>query len=168
MEAPFAPESMRIDNAHLMSLARVWNKPRVLRLQIAVNPRLKSTLARWRPPSNVLEISSTARSRSSRALREIIAHEAAHVLVWERFGHLAQPHGPEWATLMRSAGFEPRATHVRCGQRRRARNGNRVRHFCAVCHFYTFAKRRIPSWRCPNCRSIGLEGMLNVERVSNR
>ena len=159
---------VEIGRAHLATLAGAWKHARVSRLGIAVNPNLRMTLARWIPPSNVLEISASARSRDAGALREIISHEAAHVVVWDRSGHAARPHGPEWAELMRAAGFEPRATLVRCGCRIGGRASVRIRHFCSVCHFSRLAKRRMPRWRCPECRAIGLEGKLGTERVSNR
>ncbi len=154
--------------AHLASLARVWRHARISRLDVTVNPNLRSTLARWMPPSNVLEISARVKSRGAQALREIITHEAAHVVVWDRSGRAVRPHGQEWSALMRAAGSEPRATLVRCGYRIGSRDNVRIRHFCSVCHFSRFAKRRMPRWRCPECRAIGLEGKLEVERVSSR
>lgn len=159
---------VEIGRAQLASLAAAWNHPRISRLGIAVNRNLRSTLARWIPPSNVLEISAAAKSRGTRALREIISHEAAHVVVWNRAGRPARPHGAEWAALMRAAGFEPRATLVRCGHRGGSNDTLRIRHFCTVCHFSKLAKRRMPRWRCPDCFAIGLEGKLTTERVSNR
>jgi predicted SprT family Zn-dependent metalloprotease len=120
------------------------------------------------PPSNALEISVAATSRGARAFREIVSHEAAHVVVWERSSRAARPHGPEWAALMRAAGFEARATLIRCGYQRSAANSVRVRHFCAICHFSRLARRRMPRWRCPECRAIGLEGKLETEKVSSR
>jgi len=158
----------RVGRAQLATLAKIWRHGRVSRLQIAFNVRLRSTVARWVPPSDVLEIGSTVMSRDTQTLREIIAHEAAHVVVWDRSGRAVRPHGPEWAALMRAAGFEPRATLVRCGHRRAEPRGVRVRHFCALCHFSALAKRRMPTWRCPECRAIGLEGILTAERVSGR
>jgi predicted SprT family Zn-dependent metalloprotease len=152
----------------LASLADAWREARISRLDVAVNPNLRSTLARWIPPSNVLEISTAVMSRGARAIREIITHEAAHVVVWNRSGRGARPHGQEWSALMRAAGFEPRATLVRCGFRNGERNKLRIRHFCSVCQFSRIARRRMPRWRCPECRAIGLEGRLEVERVSSR
>ena len=168
MRAFFDDRVAEIGRAQLVSLARVWRHPRVSRLQISVNQHLKSTIARWLPPSNVLEISPAAQSRGASALREIISHEAAHVVVWDQSGRAARPHGPEWAALMRTAGFEPRATLVRCGHRRGTYDRIRIRHFCAVCHFSRFAKRRMSGWRCPECRAIGLEGKLRMEPCSSR
>ena len=151
----------------LASLAIAWKHPRVSQLDIVFNPNLKSTLARWLPRSNIIELNAKVRSRSARALSEVISHEAAHVVMWDRSGHATRPHGPEWAALMRAAGYEPRATLVRCGYRIRSRDNVRIRHFCSVCHFSRFAKRRMQRWRCPECRAIGLEGKLEVERVSS-
>jgi predicted SprT family Zn-dependent metalloprotease len=159
---------VQMGRAHLASLAVTWKCPRVSELDITFNSSLTSTLARWIPPSNVIEICAGAKSRGVRALREIISHEAAHVVVWDRSGRGARPHGPEWAALMRAAGFEARATLIRCGYRRSVASNVRVRHFCAICQFSKLARRRMPRWRCPECRAIGLEGKLEVERVSNR
>jgi predicted SprT family Zn-dependent metalloprotease len=160
---------VEIVRAHLASLADAWKYARVARLDVAVNPRLRSTLARWIPPSNVIEISAAAKARGARALQEILAHEAAHVVVWDQSGQAAQPHGPEWAAVMRAAGFEPRATLIRCGHRRGGGSDTvRIRHFCPVCHFSNFGKRRMRRWRCPECRTIGLEGNLKTEPVSDR
>ena len=157
---------VQMGRAQLASLAIAWKCPRVSQLEIAFNPSLRSTLARWMPPSNILEISAAAKSRGKRELSEIISHEAAHVVVWDRSVGEARPHGPEWAALMRAAGFEARATLIRCGCRRSVANSVRVRHFCAICHFSKLARRLMPRWRCPECRAIGLEGKLQTERVS--
>src|SRR5436190_12873449 len=99
-----------IGREHLATLAVAWKHPRVSQLDISLNSNLRSTLARWIPPSNILEMSNKVESRNARALREIISHEAAHVVVWDRSGRAARPHGLEWSALMRAAGFRPRAT----------------------------------------------------------
>jgi predicted SprT family Zn-dependent metalloprotease len=151
--------------AQLVALAIAWKSPRVAKLDIRFNPSLRSTLARWVPPSNALEIGTAAKSRGPRVFREIISHEAAHVVVWERSGRAARPHGPEWASLMQVAGFEARATLIRCGYRRSVVNSARVRHFCTICHFSKLSRQRMPRWHCPECRAIGLEGKLETERV---
>ena len=159
-----APATRRLD---LSSLAAIWAHPRVSSLRVIINKRLRSTLARWKPPGDEIQVSAAAVDRGPRLLREIVCHEAAHVVVWDRHGQIALPHGPEWAELMRAAGLEPRAVAMRCGQRGRGTiEGRRFRHFCPVCHFERFAKRRVVSWRCPECRAIGLAGHLRVERIS--
>jgi predicted SprT family Zn-dependent metalloprotease len=83
---------VQMGRAQLASLAIAWKYPRVSQLEIEFNPSLRSTLARWMPSSNVLEISAAAKSRRARALREIISHEAAHVVVWDRCERGAAPY----------------------------------------------------------------------------
>lgn len=163
-----ANQVARAGRKHLSLFARIWKYPRISQLRPVVNPRLKSTVARWLPPGDTIEIGVAATSRGMSALHEILGHEAAHVVVWNRFGRASRPHGPEWAALMRAAGLVPHATLVRCGARRRPTTGVRVRHTCTVCHFSVLAKRKMPRWRCPECRSIGLEGTLRMERIVTR
>jgi predicted SprT family Zn-dependent metalloprotease len=104
---------------------------------------------------------------NTRDQREVICHEAAHFVVWQRHGRAARPHGPEWAALVSLAGFEPKATRVGCGlPRRRPVVTSAFRHICPVCHFSKRSARRMPRWRCPECRAIGLDGSLRVERIS--
>jgi predicted SprT family Zn-dependent metalloprotease len=169
--APLRIRARRIQEAgqeHLAQLAAAWKYPPVAHIEIVLNPSLRSTLARWSPGANVIELNLKLKARRPRMLREVIAHEAAHVVVFDRFFHDARPHGPEWAELMRVIGYEPRATLVKCGYRRPRHNARRVRHFCPICHFSRFAKRRMGAWRCPECRAIGLEGVLEIERVPIR
>jgi ribosomal protein L37AE/L43A len=68
---------------------------------------------------------------------------------------------------MRQAGFEPRASLIRCGHRVQRNATTRFRHTCPVCHFSRTAKRRMTSWRCPECRAIGLEGELRIQRIAS-
>ena len=101
----------------LSSLADVWAHPRVSSLRLIINRRLRSTLARWVPPGDVIQVSRAAIERGPTEFREIVCHEAAHVVVWDRHGRVALPHGPEWAELMRTAGLEPRSHALRSRQR---------------------------------------------------
>lgn len=150
----------------LKSLAVVWCHPRVSSLLIVVNPRLRTTLARWKPPGDVIQVNPAALKRGPKKLREIVCHEAAHVVVWDRHGRKARPHGPEWKQLMRAAGFEPQAVLMRCvPPKHRKAHGLRFRHFCSVCHFERIGKKRVANWRCPECRAIGLSGRLRVEQI---
>lgn len=161
------PSPALVCRAPLRSWARLWGQPSIARLSVSENSRLRSTLARWRVGSHLIEVSHRVRRYGHLTPAEIACHEAAHVVVWERHGRSARPHGPEWAALMKAAGFEPKATAIRCGERaRRARTGAIFRHFCPVCHFSKRAKRIMQRWRCPECRAIGLEGKLKVERVT--
>ena len=158
-----------IGAAYLRSLATLWKHPSVGKLQVRVNRRFTASVGRCVGSRDVIEISSAVASRSVKVRREILCHEAAHLVVWRRHGRSVRPHGPEWRALVQEAGFDARATLVRCGEpRRRASHAMRFRHACPVCHFSKRAKRRMPLWRCPECRAIGLAGTLLIERVLGR
>jgi predicted SprT family Zn-dependent metalloprotease len=158
-----------VGQAYLRSLATLWKHPRVAKLRIDVNPRLTSTVARYVTGADVIELSPSAAKRGARLQREVVCHEAAHRVVWDRHASSARPHGPEWSALVRAAGFEPKATLVRCGERRqRVTRMAAFRHVCPVCQFSKRAKRRMPAWRCPECRAVGLDGTLRIERIASR
>ena len=160
---------MMVGRAYLRWLAKLWRDSRISKVKIASNSRLTSTVARYVIGADVIELSSWAASRSVRLQREMICHEAAHCVVWDRYGSSARPHGPEWAALIRAAGFGPKATLVRCGERHRRRTpAAAFRHVCQVCHFSKRAKRRMPTWRCPECRAVGLDGVLRIVRIASR
>ncbi len=153
--------------AYLRSLAKLWKHPRGAKLRIDVNHRLTSTGARCGAGEDIIELSPAGARQGGRLQREMLCHEAAHSVVWERHGRAAQPHGTEWRALVRAAGFEPKATLVRCGERRQqATDTAAFRHICPICQFSKRAKRRMSRWRCPECRAVGLEGALRIERVS--
>ncbi len=151
--------------AYLRSLAQTWGVSRLAQLGIRVNSRLTSTVARLVVNEAVIELNPTVAGLHLRKRREVICHEAAHFAVQQRHRKVLRPHGPEWAALVRQAGFEPKASRVRCGQPKLRRTTKRAfLHTCPVCHFSKRAARQTPRWRCPECRAIGLDGSLRVER----
>jgi len=158
---------MSVGAAFLKSLDRLWAEPDVRALTIQVNPRLRTTVARCVACKGVIEISPAVARRTIGSQREIVCHEAAHYVVWHRYGKTLRPHGPEWAALMTAAGFQPEAKAIRCGTTgERRRSVSVFRHVCPVCQFSKRSKRRMSRWRCPECRAVGLDGALRIERVS--
>src|SRR5262245_59875875 len=103
--------------SYLRSLARIWGCPRVSQLRCRLNPRLTTSLARLRSYDGLIEFNLTVAGLDGRDQQEVICHEAAHFVGWQRYGRTVRPHGPEWATLVQRAGFEPKTSRVRCGQR---------------------------------------------------
>lgn len=153
---------------YLRSLARVWGHEDVSRLRFRLNRRLTMTFARLLANDRLVEFNQSVARLDARERREVVCHEAAHFVVWQRYGRAARPHGPEWAALVRLAGYEPRASRVRCGQPKPRPAPSQVfRHTCPVCHFSKRARRRMSRWRCPECRAIGLDGSLRIERVAS-
>jgi predicted SprT family Zn-dependent metalloprotease len=152
---------------YLRLLGRAWRYPGVLQLQFRFNRRLTKTVARLLASDGIIECNPTVARLDTRNRREVICHEAAHFVVWQRRGLAVRPHGSEWVALVKLAGFEPKATRAHCGQPpRRPAPKQAFRHTCPVCHFSRRAARRMPRWRCPECRAIGLDGPLRIERIS--
>jgi predicted SprT family Zn-dependent metalloprotease len=160
-----ASSTLRPPHRWLSHFADVWMAPDVRALAFRVNSRLTRTLARCLAQEGVIEVSTQVRL-GDRSAREVVAHEAAHFVVARRHGRAARPHGAEWRALMQVAGFEPVASKIRCGDARTARRAETVFvHRCAVCSFSRRARRRVSTWRCPECTALGLDGVLAVERV---
>jgi predicted SprT family Zn-dependent metalloprotease len=153
---------------YVESLARLWNQPALAGIRQQVNPRLSRSVGRYLPSQNIIHLSTATLAAPARFRREFLCHEAAHAVVWARCGRRARPHGPEWRELVRQAGFEPRASLIRCADRTRPTPANRFRHICYVCHFSRTANRQMPRWRCPECRALGLDGDLRVETVARK
>ena len=152
--------------AYTTSLEELWASD-LRGLTFSVNPRLARTIARFVPDAHTIELGAAVLQMRTAEQREVLCHEAAHAVIWKRCGRRAKPHGPEWASLMRLAGHQPSASRVRCevvvGERRPRQ---RYRHVCRVCHFSAVAAKRMPAWRCPECTTVGLPGLLAIERLS--
>jgi predicted SprT family Zn-dependent metalloprotease len=151
-------------SGYLSSLAELWRGD-LEGVAVAVNRRFVTTVAAFRPKTETIELSARVLSMPLIKRREVICHEAAHALVWRRHHARAMPHGPQWRALVRAAGFSPAPSTIRCRTRPPARPKGRFRHTCQVCQFSSVARREMPLWRCPECRALGLLGMLNIERI---
>ncbi len=134
-----------------------------------LNPRLRSTLARWVLRTRTLELSNPFFDLPDRH-REILCHELAHAIVVHEHGRSARPHGVEWQELVRKAGFAP-TVRQRSLRRRlppRASHGAILayEHRCPVCHAVRLGRRAVASWRCAECTGAGLAGELIIRVVS--
>ena len=142
----------------------LWGLPNLSQeVTVRFNGRLRTTVARLLSDVDVIEVGPrfiTLRSKR----REIICHEMAHAAAKRgaRGGH--QPHGAEWAVLVRSAGFEPvpRLTVPRKPLSWTQSRNVRYEHRCLVCHFVRVARRSVKSWRCAECVRCGLSGNLTI------
>ena len=76
-------------DTYVRRLAAVWRKQWVSSLRIEVNPRLSQSAGRCLVSEGTGEESS--RNHPARRLfqREVLCHEAAHAVVWRRFGPAA-------------------------------------------------------------------------------
>ena len=143
-------------------LRRVW-RVRLAGITLVTNPRLRTTLARYRPGTGRLEISRAA-SRS-RHLQRILVHELAHAAAVELHGRRVRPHGKEWKALVEAAERAGLTDPGRAATRKPTKPTiARFTHTCPVCQFARTAKRRVTTWRCPDCRAAGLPGILAIEK----
>ncbi len=111
----------------LERLAEAWDEPRVRELDVAVSSRMVTSLGRaYLESARVRVAAPLVRSRH---LPEVLAHEAAHIVVHWRHGRV-RPHGREWRTLLQSAGERARVrldpVDVKLPQRRRRRRRSRL------------------------------------------
>jgi predicted SprT family Zn-dependent metalloprotease len=137
---------------------------------VAVNRRLRVTSARYKVRERSVEVAVHA--ATSTAFQRILVHELAHAAAVEMHGPRVRPHGKEWRALVAAAehaGLIRKGRHSRVNKRakpRRSRRVGRYLHTCPVCQFSRTARRRVTTWRCPECRAAGLAGTLTIERLA--
>ena len=157
---------LRTARALQRRLRTVW-RVRLAGLTLVLNPRLRSTPARFLAKWSRIEVSGA--SAESPDLARIVVHELAHAAAVELHGPRVRPHGKEWRRLVQvaeAAGLfasEPTANR-RQPRRTPPADPKRYLHTCPVCHFSRAARRRVTAWRCPECRAAGLPGTLTIER----
>jgi len=152
-------------------LGGAWNSAGALEeLNVQLSHRLTRALGCSYPSRALIRIAARVVDGPRALLEEVLAHEAAHVVVFKLHGRSTRPHGPEWAELMRQAGFKPRRTMPagELGWQQPLRRRKRVswRHTCPVCHSMRMAGRPVREWACAACREAGLTGELIIERVA--
>lgn len=133
-------------------------------VDIQFSRRLRSTLGRTRVDIHRVRLNPVLAETSDGLLDEVLCHELAHIAVYERFGAKAKPHGPEWAGLVRQAGYAPRLSAAIDGEKKHT-NELRFEHLCPVCQVVRYAKRPMTSWRCGGCVDVGLEGYLLIRSL---
>lgn len=153
---------------------RLWGVPGLAAtVTVSFSPRLRSVLGKAMPSTGHVVLHAALRAGPTGKLLEVLCHEVAHVAIARRGARSgarrARPHGAEWATLVRAAGYEAVTHMVRQGRqmppRRAALN---VVHSCPVCQTKRIARRVVPQWRCAECVAAGLEGGLVVTRLLKR
>lgn len=151
-------------------LGRSWSEPRLTSdLAIEFSPRLTRTLGRCLPDRRTVRLSTQLREAPTELVREVLCHELAHVVAHERFGPDIRPHGEEWCSLVREAGYRPRRRMpwVIEGEAPSAASRPRAlyEHRCPVCQMVRVARTATARWRCADCVADGLDGELTVTRI---
>lgn len=155
-----------------------WGRPGLEgTIRVELSGRLTRAIGRAMPRTRVVRLARAVADAPPESLAEVLCHEVAHVVAWDLHGPGVRPHGPQWAGLVRAAGFapairiDPRTRGIAMPPRRRVRGrGPSSRaaarvymHRCPVCGAWRLAGRVVRRWRCGRCVRMGLEGLLDVE-----
>ena len=93
---------------HLAEWSTRWNRPGLeTRVTVQFSSRMTRSLGRCYTERGLIRLSERLLEGPRSLLEEALCHELAHVAVHELNGKRCRPHGPEWKTLMRAAGYEP-------------------------------------------------------------
>ncbi len=158
----------KISKTDIIDILAVWGAESLAQsLDIAFSPRLSRSLGRTRVDKRVIRLNPILQSSDPEVFREVLCHELAHVVVYERFGAGVRPHGKEWRELVSQTGVAPRVRIPRLGVGKKSVERRvRYEHRCPVCQVVRFSSRPISRWRCAACVSHGLEGRLTISGVS--
>ena len=120
-------------------------------VQIAYNPRLRSTLGRAFLDEGRIELNPLLLREYPEELLDVLAHELAHIIVYVRYGSVA-PHGKQFRTLMRTLNLATQATHsLPIAHLRTRRRKYLYLHSCSICG-YRFTARRVRwNYYCITC-----------------
>jgi predicted SprT family Zn-dependent metalloprotease len=134
-------------------------------ITIEFSSRITRSLGRTQPLRKIVRLNPDLLRSLSKHLEEVLCHEIAHIAAVHKYGPVVMPHGEEWQSLVRQAGFEPSVRmHVAPGKRPHI-STRRFRHVCPVCLAERQAKNRMARWRCSACVQDGLDGELIIEEV---
>jgi predicted SprT family Zn-dependent metalloprotease len=153
--------------------AALWQEPSLpAQVQLRWSIRLRTALGLCRPERAQITLNAPRLAAAPALLDEVVCHELAHIVVYQRYGRTAVVHGVEWQALVYAAGFTP-TTALRIPGTTPARERalpsavskphRLVMHTCPVCHSQRLARRVVPQWRCAPCCAAGLEGRLITE-----
>lgn len=160
--------ALRSVRRELARLGELWALP-VLehRVDVSFSPRLRVRLGRATPAAGTVRLHTALADAPRALLREALCHEAAHLAVFWLHGAGARPHGPEWAELVRRAGYEPltKLPVELPGPTPARRSARSYEHLCPVCQSVRMAGRPMRRWRCKACVESGLAGDLEIRRL---
>ncbi|MBA3725685.1 MAG: SprT-like domain-containing protein [Armatimonadetes bacterium] len=136
----------------------------------AIFPLKREVVVRWRNypvtagraylRESAICLSANLLTTPERA-RETLLHEYAHLVVFERFGRKARPHGPEWRAAMQALGLAASVTHSYNCVRRPMPKPYAVR--CEACGVRLPRSRPLKGGRL--YKHIGCGGRIRMERT---
>jgi predicted SprT family Zn-dependent metalloprotease len=99
-----------------------------------------------------IELNPRLLARHPEQVSECLAHELAHLVVHRRHGRAASAHGPEWAALMKIAGFAPsRVHHFDTRGLKQERRRYVYLHQCVACGAHWIARKVRRDLVCRDC-----------------
>jgi predicted SprT family Zn-dependent metalloprotease len=156
---------------HLASWAARWRFAEFERqVRVKFSHRLNHALGRadvrrWSVTLNEVLLLEQNRDH----LLTTLCHEAAHIAAFRRHGVFISQHGPEWQSLVRAAGFQPRAStrveEVFGLAERLAAGQRRYEYHCAVCNTREIRRSKNQWLRCLPCQRAGRDGLLTITRL---
>ena len=134
-------------------------------IQIEYSSRLTVSLGMSYPSRKLIRLNHSLLGADASLLDATLCHELAHIVIYHRYGTAVAAHGEEWRALMRAAGYPATARMAGHGGKRK-RIARRYRHTCAVCQAQRLAGSPMINWRCGQCQSQGLDGILVIEPLA--
>lgn len=99
--------------------------------------------------------------KTKKQVRETVLHEYAHLVVYDRWGDQAMPHGEEWREVMILFGLNPQVTHDYECQRRTVKKPYSCK--CQRCGYEI--KRAKPLMRNRIYTHVGCGGRMIQSRI---
>ena len=130
---------------------------------LVYSTRLRTSLGLCYPERNLILLHPALQDRLAHLYVEVLCHELAHLIVYQRHGRAAKPHGPEWRELVELAGYKPRRL---CLTELDKPNPAHYIHRCPVCQATRTSTRRQPRWKCRDCVDNGLDGTMVIETLA--
>ena len=142
-----------------------WEMPDLAdRVQVAYNPRLRTTLGRAVLDKRRVDLNPRILRDHPAELIPTLVHELAHMVAHMRYGNVP-PHGAHFRTLMRAVNVPAAATHdLPVKQLRRRRGRHLYLHRCTGCG-YSFVARS--ARRNSYCAACGPEMTWHILRAPN-
>lgn len=134
-------------------------------IRVEFSTRMTRSLGRTQVKRKIIRLSACLSGPLKKHIQEVICHELAHIAVEHKYGDNKKPHGTEWQSFVKLAGYEPSMRMVLDRSNLPKAGLRKFKHKCLVCSSERFAKVRMTRWRCSSCVETGLEGMLTIEEV---
>jgi len=147
-------------------LCKLWGISNIREgIEIEFSSRLTRSLGRTLPAKKTIRLNRQLLGNLIEYLEEVLCHEIGHIAAFHKYGDSVSPHGEEWRSLVRLAGFEPTTKLDVSLEKTEQRSKRRFSHSCPRCLTKRIAKVRMTRWLCSVCVEEGLDGHLLIEEV---